>query len=41
MVAPPLLITAYLWDALLAISMGLVAWGTTSADEGTGRTSPI
>ncbi|MFB6136598.1 MAG: hypothetical protein ABEJ04_07540, partial [Halobacteriaceae archaeon] len=32
MVAPPLLITAYLWGALLAISMGLVAWGTIQAD---------
>lgn len=32
MVAPPLLITAYLWGALLAISMGLIAWGTIQAD---------
>ncbi|MFB6170149.1 MAG: hypothetical protein ABEJ06_03290 [Haloarculaceae archaeon] len=32
MVAPPLLITAYLWGAILAISMGLVAWGTITAE---------
>lgn len=28
LVMPMLLITAYLWGALLAISMGLVAWAT-------------
>lgn len=33
LVAPPLLLTSYLWGALLAISMGLVAWGTITADE--------
>lgn len=32
LVAPPLLVTAYLWGALLAISMALVAWGTITAD---------
>lgn len=38
-VAPPLLMTAYLWGALLTISMALVAWGTIAArDEG--GTSP-
>jgi len=31
MIAPPLLITAYLWGALLAISMRLAAWGTIQA----------
>lgn len=31
--APQLLITAYLWGTLLAISMALVAWGTLTADE--------
>lgn len=34
MVAPPLLITAYLWGLLLTISMALVAWGTITADSG-------
>jgi len=34
MVMPPLLITAYLWGALLTVSMGLVAWGTITADDG-------
>jgi hypothetical protein len=37
LVAPPLLITAYLWGALLAVSMGIVAWGTITADDGVGR----
>ncbi len=32
MVAPMLLITAYLWGALLTISMGLVAYGTITAE---------
>lgn len=32
MVAPPLLVTAFLWGALLAVSMGIVAWGTITAD---------
>lgn len=34
LVAPPLLITSYLWGLLLTISMGLVAWGTITAEEG-------
>lgn len=34
MVAPPLLVTAYLWGALLAVSMGLVAWDTLAVDGG-------
>ncbi|MFB6107589.1 MAG: hypothetical protein ABEJ82_01960 [Haloplanus sp.] len=33
MVAPPLLITAYIWGALLAISMAIIAWGTITASE--------
>lgn len=37
LVAPPLLITAYLWGTLLAISMGLVAWGTITADDSDAR----
>lgn len=37
LVAPPLLITAYLWGALLAISMGIVAWGTITSSDNTGR----
>ena len=37
LLAPPLLITAYLWGTLLTVSMALVAWGTITADEGTGR----
>lgn len=37
MVAPPLLITAYLWGLLLFVSMALVAWGTITADESGGR----
>ena len=36
-VAPPLLITAYLWGALLTISMAIVAWGTITADVDGGR----
>jgi uncharacterized membrane-anchored protein YitT (DUF2179 family) len=36
LVAPQLLLTAFLWGALLAISMALVAWGTITAD-GSGR----
>lgn len=32
MVAPPLLMTAFLWGALLAVSMGIVAWGTITAE---------
>jgi hypothetical protein len=39
MVAPPLLITAYLWGALLTISMGIIAYGTITAPENEG-TSP-
>ena len=34
-VFPPALVTAYLWGLLLAISMGLLAWGTITADEAT------
>ena len=35
MVAPPLLITAYLWGASLTISIAIVAWGRiTASDEG-------
>mgnify|MGYP006302630385 FL=1 len=30
-VFPPALVTAYLWGLLLAISMGLLAWGTITA----------
>ena len=41
MVAPPLLITAYLWGALLVLSMGLLAWGTIAADEETGRGTTV
>lgn len=37
LVAPPLLITAYLWGTLLAVSMALVAWGTITADEDASR----
>lgn len=33
LVAPPLLITAYLWGALLTISMAIVAWGTIIAGD--------
>ncbi|MDG5778635.1 hypothetical protein VB773_00155 [Haloarculaceae archaeon H-GB2-1] len=43
MVAPPLLITAYLWGLLLTISMALVAWGTITAGgrgQGSTRTTP-
>lgn len=32
LVAPPLLLTAYLWGFLLFVSMALVAWGTIQAD---------
>lgn len=32
LVAPPLLLTAYLWGLLLTVSMGLVAWGTITAE---------
>ena len=39
MLAPPLLVTAYLWGASLTISMSLVAWGTITASEEVGRTS--
>jgi hypothetical protein len=39
MVAPPLLITAYLWGALLVISMAIVAFGTITASDEAGRTS--
>jgi len=38
MVAPPLLITAYLWGALLVISMAIVAFGTITASDEAGRT---
>jgi hypothetical protein len=38
MVAPPLLITAYLWGASLTISMAIVAWGTITATEEVGQT---
>lgn len=34
-VAPPLLITSYLWGLLLTVSMGLVAYGTITADDAT------
>ncbi|GAB7014179.1 hypothetical protein [Halolamina salina] len=34
-VFPPALLTAYLWGLLLAVSMGLLAWGTITADEAT------
>jgi len=37
LVAPQLLLSAFLWGALLAISMAIVAWGTISTDESTGR----
>lgn len=37
MVARPLLITAYLWGASLAVSMGIVAWGTITASDAVGR----
>ncbi|MFQ3319089.1 MAG: hypothetical protein ACI80F_001149 [Natronomonas sp.] len=43
MVAPPLLITAYLWGALLTISMAIIAYGTITAPEAEGaspRTTP-
>lgn len=32
LVAPQLLLTAYLWGLLLAISMAIVAWATITAD---------
>ena len=35
LVAPPLLITAYLWGLLLTLSMALVAYGTITADNTT------
>jgi hypothetical protein len=38
MVAPPLLLTAYLWGAALTISMAIVAWGTITAGDGMGQT---
>jgi hypothetical protein len=38
MVAPPLLITAYLWGASLTVSMAIVAWGTITAGDEVGRT---
>lgn len=34
-VAPPLLLTSFLWGALLAVSMGLLAYGTVTADDAT------
>jgi hypothetical protein len=37
MVAPPLLLTAYLWGAALTVSMALVAWGTIAASDERGR----
>jgi len=37
-VAPPLLITAYIWGALLVLSMAIVAWGTITASDAAGRT---
>lgn len=37
MVAPPLLVTAYLWGASLALSMAIVAWGTITASDEVGR----
>lgn len=33
MVAPPLLLTSYLWGALLTLSMAIVAYGTITAGE--------
>jgi hypothetical protein len=40
MVAPPLLITAYLWGTSLTVSMAIVAWGTiTTTDDGGQTTS--
>lgn len=36
-VAPPLLITAYLWGTALAVSMAIVAWGTITASDDVGR----
>jgi hypothetical protein len=36
-VAPPLLLTAYLWGGLLVVSMAIVAWGTISASDDAGR----
>lgn len=33
LVAPPRLVTAFRWGALLAVSMALVAWGTITADD--------
>jgi len=38
MVAPPVLITAYLWGASLAVSMAIVAWGTITASDEVGQT---
>jgi hypothetical protein len=37
MVAPALLVTAYLWGASLTVSMALVAWGTITAGDEAGR----
>lgn len=37
MVAPPFLVTAYLWGASLAVSMAIVAWGTITASDEAGR----
>lgn len=34
-IAPPLLITAYLWGLLLLVAMAIMAWGTITASEGT------
>jgi len=38
MVAPPLLVTAYLWGASLTSSMAVVAWGTITASDEVGQT---
>lgn len=39
LVAPPLLVTAYLWGTLLTVSMAIVAWGTITASDDRGRPS--
>ncbi|ESP87747.1 hypothetical protein [Candidatus Halobonum tyrrellensis] len=39
---PPLMVTAFLWGALLAVSMALVAWGVISQEAAAaGRTGGV
>lgn len=41
MFVPPLLVTAFLWGALLAVSMGVVAWGVVAGPGATGGTGGV